>query len=372
MTMRKLIALLLILVLLPVLPAQADVLGVKVTEDQTTLDLSGMTKVDSRVNTLIKELQQYPQLTKVDLSDVALSLKNQAALVKAFPGIHFVWTVKLGNAVISSEDTVMDLDTPKGESKLSQIALALDALPNIKKVIMNKYSPSLEGINNYLLTPYPDVEFSWTLNWLICSGRRVKLRSDATAFSTGKGRQDPRYTAPQIWERLQYFPDLVAIDVGHNNVSDLSFLTNFPGLKRLICIDSRKPVTDISPLAELKDLEYIELFMQEITDLSPLADHTKLLDLNLATNNVTDLSPLYSCVNLQRLWISSNPNLTVEEIEEFQRHVPGCQVVYTLRKGDETGGGWREHPHYDVIYKSFQDNVYYPFEDSIEDTESID
>ena len=66
------------------------------------------------------------------------------------------------------------------------------------------------------------------------------------------------------------------------------------------------------------------------------------------------------------MWISSNPNLTLEEIEEFQRHVPGCQVVYDIRKGDETGGGWREHPHYDVIKKSFQDNVYYPFHDSIE------
>ena len=186
--MRKMLALLLILLLLPVLPASADVLGVKVGEGQTTLDLSGLTKVDSRVSTLIKELQQYPQLTRVDLTGVSLSLKNQATLAKTFPDIHFVWTVKLGNAVISSEDTVMDLDTPKGESKLSQIALALDALPGIEKVIMNKYSPSLDGINNYLLTPYPDVEFSWTLNWLICDGRRVKLRSDATAFSTGKGR----------------------------------------------------------------------------------------------------------------------------------------------------------------------------------------
>lgn len=366
MIMRKLIALLLILVLLPVLPVQADVLGVEVKEGQTTLDLSGMKNVDGRVKTLINELKQHPQLTQVDLTGAALSTKNQATLAQTFPNIHFVWTVKLGNAVISSEDTVMDLDTPKGEVKLSQIAQALDALPNIERVIMTKYRYSPAGVTEYLLTPYPDVTFEWVLDWYICSGRRVKLRYDATAFSTGKGRQDPRYTAKQIWERLQYFPDLVAIDVGHNNVSDLSFLSNFPGLKRLICIDSLRPVTDISVLADLKELEYIELFMQNITDLSPLADHTKLLDLNLATNNVTDLSPLYSCVNLQRLWISSNPNLTLEEIEEFQRQVPGCQVVYTLRKGDETGGGWREHPHYDVIYKSFQDNVYYPFEDSIE------
>ena len=363
--MRKLL-LVLCLLLLPVLWASADVLGVPVPEGQTTLDLTSLTKVDSRVSTLIKELKAHPEVETVDLTGVSLSLKNKATLAKTFPEIHFVWTVTLKNAVISSEDTVMDLDTPKGEAKLSEIAQALEALPNIEQVLMYKYRPSLNGMADYLLKKFPDVDFGWTLDWLICDGRRVRLRSDATAFSTLKGRKDPRYTAEQIWQRLQYFPDIVAIDVGHNNVSDLSFLTNFPGLRRLIVIDSKKPVTDLSPLAELYELEYLELFMQGITDLSPLANHTKLLDLNLATNDVTDLSPLYSCVNLQRLWISSNPNLTVEEIEEFQRHVPGCQVVYTLPKGDETGGGWREHPHYDILVKSFEDNVYYPFEDSIE------
>lgn len=360
--MRKLIALLLILVLLPLLPAQADVLGVVVKDGQTALDLSGMTNVDSRINTLIKELRQYPQLTTVDLSGVSLDVRNQSTLAKTFPHIRFVWTVKLGNALISSEDTVMDLDTPQGEVKLSQIAQALDALPNIEKVIMNKYKPSYQGIAEYLLTPYPDVEFSWTLDWLICPGRRVKLRNDATAFSTGKGRQDPRYTAKQIWERLQYFPDLLAIDVGHNNVSDLSFLSNFPKLRRLICIDSKVPVTDISVLANLKELEYIELFMQNITDLTPLADHTKLLDLNLCHNNITDLSPLYSCTSLERLHISYNPNLTDEEVAKLQEKLPNC--VIETETYQSTGAGWREHPRYFVLIKSFENNTYYPFESS--------
>lgn len=363
--MRKLLILLTLLLLLP-LTASADVLGVEVPDGAATLDLTGLKKADSKVKTLISDLQAHPQIKTVDLTDVSLSTANKVKLAQACPDIHFIWTVKIGNAVISSEDTVMDLDTPKGEAKLSAIAQALDALPNIEQVLMYKYRPSLKGMANYLLNKYPEVDFGWTLDWIICDGRRVRLRSDASSFSTAKGRQDPRYTAQQIWERLQYFPDLLAIDVGHNNVTDLSFLANFPKLRRLIVIDSKKPVTDISVLAQLPDLEYIELFMQDITDISPLANHEKLLDLNLATNNVTDLSPLYSCPNLQRLWISSNPNLTLEEIEAFQHQVPGCQVIHDLPKGDETGGDWREHPHYDVIIQSFKDNVYYPFHDSIE------
>ena len=124
--MRKLIALLLILVLLP-LVASADVLGVPVPDGETTLDLTGLTKVDSRVSTLISDLKGHPEVTAVDLTGVNLSLKNKATLAKTVPAVHFVWTVELKNAVISSEDTVMDLDTPKGEAKLSEIAQALDA-----------------------------------------------------------------------------------------------------------------------------------------------------------------------------------------------------------------------------------------------------
>lgn len=356
--MRKLLLLLTLLLLLP-LTASADVLGVEVPQGATTLDLTGLKKADSKIKTLISDLEAHPEITEVDLTGVNLSTANKGKLAAAFPQVHFIWTVKLGNAVISSEDTVMDLDTPKGESKLSQIAQALDALPNIEQVLMYKYRPSLKGMADYLLNKYPDVKFGWTLDWLICDGRRVRLRSDATAFSTAKGRQDPRYTADQIWERLQYFPDLVAIDVGHNNVTDLSFLANFPGLKRLIVIDSKKPVTDISVLTQLPDLEYVELFMQDITDISALANHEKLLDLNLCHNNITDLSPLYSCTNLERLWISYNPNLTQEEVDKLQEKLPNC--VIETETYESTGAGWREHDRYYVMYYSFQDNTYYPF-----------
>ena len=228
---------------------------------------------------------------------------------------------------------------------------------------MFKYRPSLNGMRDYLLLKYPEVEFGWTLRWNICDGRTVYLRSDATAFSTLKGRQDPRYTAKQIWERLQYFPDIVAIDVGHNNVSDLSFLTNYPNLKRLICIDSKKPVTDLSPLAELYELEYIELFMQDITDISALANHTKLLDLNLCHNNITDLSPLYTCTSLERLHISYNPNLTAEEVAKLQAVLPDC--VIETETYESTGAGWREHERYFIMAKSFEDNVYYPFSEPL-------
>lgn len=362
--MRRLLVFMLSIMLLLPGVANADVLGVEIDDNTVLVDLTHTTGVDKKVDALIKDLRNHPSVTTVDLTNVPLSTANKATLAEACPQVTFLWTVKIGNTVASTGDTVLDLDTPYGEAKLSEIARALRALPSIRQVIMYKYRPSQSGMENYLLNVFPNVQFDWTLHWLICNGRAVYLKSTDTAFSTLKGRKDPRYTSKEIWSRLQHFPDLLAIDVGHNNVSDLSFLANFPKLRRLIVIDSKTSVKDISPLRELKDLEYIELFMQEITDLSPLADHDQLMDLNLCDNDITDLSPLYSCTKLKRLWIASNPNLTIAEVEAFQAVMPECEIVYDLPPRDFTGGTWRLHPHYDILVKSFQDNTYYPFEDS--------
>ena len=425
--MRKL--LLLLLICLMPLAAQADVLGVAVDAQTHAVDLRGVKGVDGKTKALIADLQAHPEVQSVDLTGVAMSNKNKASLAAACPDVTFIWTVKLGNAVIDSTDTVMDLDAPYGEVKLSEIATALKALPNVQRVVMYKYRPkfdtlrtmlldvypdvkfeysakvgncvvttkdtvldldsaygqvklseiatvlrylpdirhvsmfkqhpTLEQMRTILMEPFPEVTFDWTMQWEICRVRTINLRSDATAFSTLKGRMEPRYTADELWEYLQYFPEIVAVDVGHNNVSDLTFLTNYPGLKVLICVDSQEPLRDLSPLAELRELEYLELFMQDITDLSPLAGHDKLIDLNLCYNNITDLSPLYSCTSLRRLHISCNPNLTQEEVNKLKEKLPNC--VVETRTTESTGAGWRENSRYKTIKNMFDSNNYRPF-----------
>ena len=196
----------------------------------------------------------------------------------------------------------------------------------------------------------------------------LKIRPGMTAFSTLKGRQDPRYTAEDVEGPLaEYCPDLLALDLGHNDVSDLTFLKHWPKLRRLIVVDSKTPITDISPLAELDDLEYVELFLQNITDISPLAGKTNLIDLNLAHNNISDLTPLYSCTGLKRLWIAYN-HVSDEQIKAFKEAVPDCHVE--SKEWSSTGMGWRQVeknryvPHYDILMQSFRSGEYIPFEDS--------
>lgn len=359
--MRKLLLWLLPLLMLA-MPAMADVLDMPVEEGATVVDLNGsFTKLtDKQITKLIGDLAGYPEITRVEMAEVSVTTNQMKRLMKEHPQVDFHWTATINGAKIDSDATVVNFDElVLSSTKLSAMRTVLDVLPKVEEVFMYKFTFSFGTMEN-LLESYPHIHFNWKIHWWICDGRMVDMRTDATAFSTMKGRQEPRLTAAQIMEKLKYTPNLLAFDAGHNNVNDLSFLRNWPGLRWLIVVDSKKPITDISVLAELPDLEYVELFMQDITDISALANHTKLLDLNLCDNNITDLSPLYSCVNLERLHIADNPNLTQEELDKLQEALPNCVINATTE--DYTGDGWREHPRYEILRKGFQEYTYYPFD----------
>lgn len=323
------------------------------SEPARVLDITSRREVKGlAVDALIEEIRSG-DYTRVEMMGVHVNANDRAKLVEALPEVDFHWMVTFASLQIDSDETHVNLDKSKNPIGSQRIINGLAQMHHVEEVTMYNSRLNLKDMERIFAT-YPEIDFHWSLRL-----DRYIIRNDSTAFSTAKGRQDPRYTAKQLMV-LTHIPGLLALDFGHNNVSDLTFLENWPALRRLIVIDSKVPVTDISPLAKLMDLEYVELFMQDITDLTPLANHTKLLDLNLCHNNITDLTPLYSCTNLERLWISYNPNLSMEEIEAFQQAVPGCQVEYT--EYQSTGAGWREHPRYFIMKESFDTRTYIPFE----------
>ena len=344
--MRKLL-LLLAALLLMIFPALAEE-----TADPAMLDLTHLKQVsEGDVPRLAQQIQDSGA-SACDLRGVYIVLNNQIKLVEACPRVDFYWTVKIDTTVIDNHLTHLNLDEIRGKVGHITLQKVLRCLSGVEEVTMYNYRFSVKEMEN-IMAAFPQIHFNWTIRI-----NTYLIRNDSSAFSTAKGRQDPRYTAKQLAD-LKHCPDLVAVDVGHNNVSDLSFLTQWPHLKRLICIDSRTPVTDLSPLAELHELEYLELFMQQITDLSPLAGKEHLLDLNLCYNNITDLTPLHSCVNLERLWISNNKNLPQEQIDALQAALPNL-VIETQTK-QSTGAGWREHPRYFIMKESFDTRTYIPF-----------
>lgn len=233
----------------------------------------------------------------------------------------------------------------------------LRKMPNIKKVDMfstNMYSKDIDK----LAAAFPDVEFGWTMrigdHW---------VRTDATAFSTLHNNRSPQHTENNF-KNLKYCKNLLALDIGHNAVKDLSFLYDLPNLKVLI-LACNIDLHDITPVGSLKNLEYLELFKNDIHDISCLANCTNLIDLNICFNRIKDWTPLHGLDKLERLWLFNSNNwsdqypVDKEVVKALKEALPNCHVDSTSYS---TLGGWREHERYYVIYHMFKYSEYIPFD----------
>ena len=254
--------------------------------------------------------------------------------------------------------TYLNLDGQRLNYQAAKEMLA--RYPNLKKADM--FDIPLSRVQaEELEALYPEVEFGWTLK----IGTDHLVRTDATAFSTLHFSGSTAHTTKDI-AVLRYCKKLRALDFGHNLVDDISWLTELPDLRVLIIAVNR--VTDITPLASLTRLEYLEIFNNRITDLSPLRNLTHLMDLNISYNRVTDYSPLYGMTWLKRLWIGKagmeEDGVPEEVVRTLKKNLPGCQLDWQSKP---TLGGWRDHPHYDVIHEMFAGSEYIPFSDSYPD-----
>ena len=232
----------------------------------------------------------------------------------------------------------------------------LHKFPNLKKVNMFATDMYRNRINE-LKSEFPDVEFGWTIRI-----SEHSIRTDQTAFSTlHNNRSDPHRSAD--FSVLRYCTRLLALDIGHNLVEDVSFLHYLPQLRVLI-LACNINLRDITPLRELTDLEYLELFKNDIHDISPLAGLTELRDLNICFNRVQNYEPLKGLKKLERLWLFNSNNYSDDMpvpnniVAGLRQALPNCRVDAVSYS---TLGGWREHERYDIINKMFDEGYYIPF-----------
>ncbi len=259
----------------------------------------------------------------------------------------------------TAEDTVLDLGRLKVSMK--DLTAYLDTFPALEHVDMFG-TPVQKADIKTLTERYPQVTFGWTI-YIPGPSETVGghwIRTDQTAFSTLHGQCKLHSTAEL--EVLRYCTQLVALDLGHNKMDDISWIADLKQLRVLILACNE--IRDISPLAELTDLEYLELFTNPIRDISPLAGLEHLMDLNLYNTELRSLEPLTQLHSLQRLWAG---NMSVgwsrQLLNAVEEGNPGVKIFF---RGEEaTWNGWRVDPHYDVIYEIFHTGVYIPFEDGL-------
>ena len=99
---------------------------------------------------------------------------------------------------------------------------------------------------------------------------------------------------------------------GRNRITDLRPLANLKNLNQLHFwhrrVEGMPPVTnlDISPLSGLINLEFLVLERSGISDISPLAELSNLDELSLIDNDISDISRLTGLKKLRALYLSHN------------------------------------------------------------------
>ena len=247
----------------------------------------------------------------------------------------------------------------------------INQLPNLKKLDMFN-TEVYENQVEMLAAACPQVEFGWTMlipctNPLHPERTPHRIRTDQTAFSTLHNNQCSEHTSWDF-QILRFCKDLKALDIGHNAVTDLSFLYDLPHLKVLIL--GRNSVSDITPLGSLTELEYLELFSNKVTDITPLGNCVNLVDLNITHNYIKDFSPLKNCTHLRRLFLYKassgfgSADVPSSDIAMLKSALPGCKVE---NYSSGAGEAWRAHKRYtNTITKMFSVNPigteYIPFD----------
>ncbi len=329
------------------------VYGNVVSEDDTFLDLSDCV-IDEN---LTEKLNTLPNIKTVKMYNTNLTYSKKIELQKQFPNIVFQWPVEILDQ--TADSTIEELDlSRKTITDIEEFKKSLYLLTHLKKLDMSYTNLTNEQLGE-LRTEFPNIKITWVIHM-----SKWSLRTDAVAFSVLVYTYDYRRMTTQDIQVLKYCTDLQALDLGHQAIEDITVIGDYlPNLRVLILADNK--IKDISPLAKLKHLHYLELFMNDITDSSPLASCKELVDLNISFNyRFCDISGILNLPKLERLWLISD-RISGESYNLIRKTYPNVKLVTTGI--GSTNSGWRTHERYfamiDMYRKNYISDVFLKYDD---------
>ncbi|MCH7727821.1 MAG: leucine-rich repeat domain-containing protein [Planctomycetes bacterium] len=110
------------------------------------------------------------------------------------------------------------------------------------------------------------------------------------------------------------------------SVIDLTPLAGMTSLEGLYLSVTR--VTDLTSVAGLKSLEELYLYNTQVSDLAPLEKLTSLRALSLQGTKVSDLTPLAELKNLEWLELE-HTQVSEEQVEKLRQALPNCDISWS-------------------------------------------
>lgn len=307
-----------------------------------------LTLTEGTLEGLQTYLPCFPALQQVDITALPLPNEDTATLLSAFPDLTFAYTVELDGERILWDVTDLNWDN-RTINDVNSLYTGLPLLKLLRKITFHHSSLSNEELAK-LREANPQTKVVWTVK----VGGSRDVSTDAVAFSTKNTVGKSRRLSNKEVEDLQYCTDLIALDLGHNDISDLSWLEKLTNLQVLILADNQ--ITDMTSVGKLTKLKYVELFMNKIEDISAVENLPELLDFNMCWTNVKDITPLLTCTKLERIWLAGC-RLTEEDRLTLMTAFPSATLNLDPDCHSSTSRGWRTHPRYDAYLEMFKTNT---------------
>lgn len=302
-----------------------------------------LTLTEGTLEGLQTYLPCFPALQQVDITELPLPNEDTAALLSAFPNLTFAYTVELDGERILWDVTDLNWDD-RTINDVNSLYTGLPLLKLLRKITFHHSSLSNEELAQ-LREANPQTKVVWTVKL----SRKQEVATDSIAYSTMSGGNNTNRLTSEDVAVLQYCTELIVLDLGHNAISDLSWIESFTNLQVLILADNK--ITDMTSVGKLTKLKYLELFMNKIVDISAVENLPELLDFNMCWTRVEDATPLLKCTKLERIWLASCSNLTEESKEALTTAF--SNATFDFDSPSCTRKGWREHPRYEAFRSMF-------------------
>ncbi len=355
--MKRILCLLLILLLLCVLPAcgqsseaaSAPEAAAAETPEPTPEETPEPTPTPTPPPTewiitdeSAEEILARAELESLEHIDATASTEYEALLQlrELLPDCRIDWVYEFQGVKYPSDTTELHVTDMTG------LEDALRYLPALTDVDLLDAGAQIEDLDRFSEIR-PDVFWLWEFYF-----HGFTIRTDVLVYSSlqdiGYVPRDENYYYPI----LKYCTKLKALDLGHNNLQDISLIGRMTDLQVLILADDH--LKDASCLANLHDLIFLELFMNdELEDFSFLHSLTKLKDLNLCyCTHLTSLDFVDDMPDLEFMLVKYT-GLDVDYYNEVKASHPQIHMTFWDGDKESTGSNWRDTPRNHMIRSAF-------------------
>ncbi|MDR2571360.1 MAG: protein kinase [Oscillospiraceae bacterium] len=192
-------------------------------------------------------------------------------------------------------------------------------------------SPEPEPVRIYLDGLYDEKITDSRLAEMIASGEIPANVTDLTIHNHPLSDISP----------ISELKELRNLDLSGTNISDLSPFGELSHLTYLVIGDAF--VNDITPISRLSNLTFLRLSGCRVSDISPISGLLNLSTLFLDSNPISDVTTLKELINLQWLYLN-HTLLTDWLVDDLRNALPNCEIDFeqlVTYEGDFDADGMR-------------------------------